>query len=343
MISWPKVIVGVLLVVLIVFFIVYQAEINNANDNVFGEKQFEITKGQGVSGIVDNLVTGGFLTKPFWFKTYVFLHGYRSQFVDGKFAVRTDLNIKNLVKTLLSKDNNKEVEIKILEGWNVGEIDKYLSGKGLVKSGELVDYSNSFNNGSALAQIIKNRWDFLKDRPINASLEGYFYPDTYRVYSETMVEEIAAKMLNNFNRKLTPELTNEIKKQGKDLNQIIILASIVEKEMFGYENRQKVADIFWKRLAAGMALQSDATVNYVTKKGVASPSADDIRVDSRYNTYKYPGLPPGPICNPSIEAIKAVIHPEKTPYWYFLTTPEGQMIFSKTHDEHVTNKQKYLN
>lgn len=343
MISWPKVMVGILLVLTIAFFIIYQIEISSVNDNVFGEKQFEIAKGQGVGDIAENLVTQGFLTKPFWFKVYVFLHGYRSQFVDGKFEVRTDLNIKELIARLLIQDESKEVEIKILEGWNNEEIDKYLTARGLITAGELVQYSEEFTGGTALAQIVKNKWNFLKGRPITASLEGYLYPDTYRVYSKTTVADITAKMLNNFNRKLTPELIDEIKKQGKDLDQIIILASIVEKEMFGYENRQKVADIFRKRLAAGMALQSDATVNYVTKKGLISPSADDIKIDSQYNTYKYPGLPPGPICNPSIEAIKAVIYFEKTPYWYFLTTREGQIIFSKTHDEHVINKQKYLN
>jgi len=112
--------------------------------------------------------------------------------------------------------------------------------------------------------------------------------------------------------------------------------------MFGYENRRVVADIFLKRLELGMALQSDATINYITKKGIAAPSLNDLEVDSLYNTYKYRGLPPGPICNPSIEAIKAVIYPADTDYLYFLNTPEGDIIFSKNHDEHVANKFKYL-
>jgi len=103
-----------------------------------------------------------------------------------------------------------------------------------------------------------------------------------------------------------------------------------------------VSDIFWKRYEIGMALQSDASVNYITGKGTTRPSLEDTQIDSLYNTYKYPGLPLGPISNPSAEAIEAAIYPTPNDYYYFLTTPEGEIIYSRDHDEHVANKQRYL-
>ena len=195
-------------------------------------------------------------------------------------------------------------------------------------------YSNNFS---------RKDWSFLIDRPKGASLEGYLYPDTYRVYKQTDLEAIVEKMLNNFDAKLTTEMRDEIKKQKKTIFEVLTLASIVEKEMYGYENRRVVAGIFYNRLKVGMPLQSDVTVNYITKKGTTRPSLDDTHIDNPYNTYVNKGLPPGPVCNPSIEAIKAVIYPADTDYMYFLTNEKEQIIFSKTYEEHLRNINKHLN
>ena len=319
---------------LLVFAIYFNAQITKQNDNQFGERLFKIEKGVGVAKIAANLDEQGFLASEFWFKVYVAASGNKANFIDGEYKLRTDLNIKDVVRQLTgARFSNKEVDVTLLEGWTVVEMDEYLVKRDLIKPGELTAYSNDF---------AQKDYFFLFDRPKSADLQGYLYPDTYRVYAQTSVAELARKMLENFDQKLTSEMRAEIKKQKKSIFDVVTLASVVEKEMFGYENRRVVADIFLKRLKAGMALQSDATVNFVTKRGIAAPSLDDLQVESLYNTYKYPGLPPGPICNPSIEAIKAVIYPAKTDYWYFLNTPQGEIIFSKTHDEHVANKFKYL-
>jgi len=243
------------------------------------------------------------------------------------------MNIKELVKALITQNGGKEVEIKFIEGWTIEEMDGYLAKNGLIETGDLVNYSKKF---------IQKNYFFLVDKPAKASLEGYLFPDTYRIYRQTTAEEIAKKALNNFDAKLTRELRQEIKKQKRTIFEVLTLASIVEKEMFGYENRQKVAGIFLKRLDAGMPLQSDATINFITKKGLTRPSLADLAVDSLYNTYKYSGLPPGPIGNPGIEAINAAIYPVETLFWYFLTTEDGQIIFSKTHEEHLANQGKYF-
>lgn len=325
---------GIAIVVFLVFTIYFNIQISKENPNEFGAKSFRVEPGQGVEEIAANLVEQGFLARPFWFKVYVAASGNKARFIDGEYDLKTNLSIKDLVLALTNqKNSNKETEITLLEGWTAGQMDEYLAGKGLIKAGEMVDYSQNFDEKSFL---------FLIDRPKQASLDGYLYPDTYRIYQAAGIGSIVKKMLDNFDQKLTPELRAEIKKQKKTIFEVVVLASIVEREMFGYENRRVVADIFQKRLAAGMALQSDATINFITKKGIAAPGLDDLRIDNAYNTYKYRGLPPGPICNPSIEAIRAVIYPANTGYWYFLNAPSGEIIFSQTHDGHVLNKQKYL-
>ena len=328
-----------IVLLLIIAIIIFQIAISKSNDNVFGLKEFTIAKGDGVTTISKNLVEGGFLSSPLTFKMYVLLSGNRSNFKEGTFSLATNLDIKELTAQLVSQNNDQsEATIKIIEGWDVMEIDAYLAQNELIKAGELIDYSDNLSNTEAIA----NGWNFLLDRPKKSSLEGYLYPDTYRVFRTATVADIAGKMLDNFKSKVTDEMLTEIKSQKKTLAEVVNLASIVEKEMYGYENRRKVADIFITRIDIGMALQSDATVNYITAKGTTRPSLDDLQIDNLYNTYKYRGLPPGPICNPSIEAIKAVIYPEKTPYLYFLTTKDDKIIFSRTYDEHLANKRKYL-
>ena len=318
----------------LIFLIYFNAQITKQNDNQFGERLFKIEKGEGVTQIAENLDQQGFLASQFWFKVYVAASGNKAKFLDGEYKLRTDLEIKELVRQLTgARNSNKEVDVTLLEGWSVAEMDEYLVKRELIKPGELLAYSDDF---------AQKDYFFLFDRPKDADLQGYLYPDTYRVYVQTSAAELTRKMLENFDQKLTPEMRAEIKKQKKSIFEVVTLASVVEKEMFGYENRRVVADIFLKRLKTGMALQSDATVNFITQKGIAAPSLEDLKVENLYNTYKYPGLPPGPICNPSIEAIKAVIYPAKTNYWYFLNTPQGEIIFSQTHDEHVDNKFKYL-
>ncbi len=314
----------------------YVKAINTDNPNSFGEKQFTIKKGQSLTEISKNLKKQGFLEKTFWFNVYAVISGNKSEFRAGIYELKTDMDIVELVDDIMEQQKvepAKEVKITLLEGWSVEQMDEYLVSRGLIKEKELIEYSEDYN---------LKKYTFLADRPRKADLEGYLYPDTYLVFEKSSVGNIADKMLANFNKKLTGEIRARIQAQEKTVFEVLTLASIVEKEMYGYENRRVVADIFLKRLKVGMPLQSDATVNYITEKGNPAPSLKDTQIDDPYNTYKYRGLPPGPICNPSIEAIKAVVYPKETNYWYFLNAPSGEIIFSHNHDEHVRNKYKYL-
>lgn len=138
------------------------------------------------------------------------------------------------------------------------------------------------------------------------------------------------------------DLRKEIEKQGKTIFEIITMASLLEKEVRTMEDKKMVSAVLWKRLEASMPLQVDATIIYITGKKTTKVSISETKIDSSYNTYRYKGLPIGPICNPGLDSIKAAIYPESSEYWYYLSTPEGETVFSETFKEHNIAKAKYL-
>lgn len=178
-------------------------------------------------------------------------------------------------------------------------------------------------------------------------LEGYLFPDTYQVFDGALASIIIAKMLSNFDRKLTFDLRLEIKKQGKTIYQIVTMASILEREVRSQKDMKIAADIFWRRLADGMPLQADSTLNYFGQNNLgwqAKPGLtyEQLQIDSSYNTYKYKGLPPTPISNPGWQAIEAAIYPAPNKYWYFLSKPSGETVFAYTLAEQEKNKRLFL-
>ncbi|MFA5109059.1 MAG: endolytic transglycosylase MltG [Patescibacteria group bacterium] len=248
-----------------------------------------------------------------------------------------------------------EDTIQILEGWTDNDIEQYFVRQNRWPNEEFfrvvgqpqVDYR--YDKNKDWPPDFSARFSFLVDKPKYYGLEGYLFPDTYRIYADSTAEEVVEKMLDNFDKKLTPAMRADIKKQGKTIYQIITMASIIEKEApIDYQktdNRDAriISGIFWNRLKIGQALQSDATLSYILNDNQPQHSGKDLVIDSPYNTYKYRGLPPGPICNPGILAIKAAIYPLATDYYYFLT-PKGkdEVIYAHTNEEHNKNKNQYL-
>lgn len=324
-----------IVIAVIAGFIFYNYQITAPMSRSSEIINFEIKNGEGASQISLNLYQRGLIRNQFYFEAYVWLHGLERNFIAGLHEVSAQLNIGEIVRKLTSPGDS-EISITILEGWNNREIAGYLAENNLINEEEFLNLI-----GKNLGQFV-GEYDFLTDKPTSVDLEGYLFPDTYRVFKNATADEIVKKMLDNFDRKLDQEQRAEIKGQGKSIFEIITLASIIEKEVRAGEEMKMVADIFNKRLKQGIALQSDATVNYVTGKGLVQPTSEDIAIDNPYNTYKYRGLPPGPIANPGLTAIKAAIYPTPNQYYYFLTTPDGQVIYSKTYDEHLMNKAKYL-
>lgn len=311
------------------------------------EKIFVIKKGEGVHEISQHLKEQNVVRNKLIFETYVWLKHIQGKFQAGEHNLRQNMTIWEIVPVLTSVGDLNERDIKILEGWNNTEIANYLEQEGVVSK-------DMFMGAAANYDLVNYGYEFLADRPMGATFEGYLFPDTYRIYKELPAEllggededaatarHIIKKMLSNFDQKLSADLRAEIARQKKTIFEIITMASVVEKEARG-DDMAMVADIFWRRIEEGIALQSDATVNYATGKYETQPSYDDLKIDSGYNTYKYRGLPEGPIGNPSVEAIRAAIYPKTNNFWYFLTTGDGRMIYSRNFDEHKANKLKYL-
>jgi len=248
-----------------------------------------------------------------------------------------------------------EETIRILEGWTSRDIGQYFERQGKWPNEEFfavvgwpqLDYRR--NKEKPALPDWSDEFSFLADKPKYYGLEGYLFPDTYRIYASSTITDVVEKMLENFDKKLTAEMRADIKKQGQSIYDIITMASIIEKEApLDYQtgdNRDAriISGIFWNRLKIGQGLQSDATLTYIFGDNNPQHSGKDLEVDSLYNTYKYRGLPPGPICNPGILAIEAAIYPLATDYYYFLTPlGKNEVIYAHTNEEHNRNKAQYL-
>ncbi len=261
----------------------------------------------------------------------------------------------NQPKKEIKIEARPEKNIQILEAWTNKDIAEYLSGLGVLSKNKFfavvgrpqIDHIHHEDYSPAEDWSIK--FSFLQDKPKDQSLEGYLFPDTYRIYATSSAKEIVRKMLNNFDKKLSPTMRSDIKKQHKTIYEVITMASIIEKEApLNYQKNDNkdariISGIFWHRLKIGQALQSDATLSYILDDKQPSHTAEDLDIDSPYNTYKYRGLPPGPIDNPGLLAIKAAIYPIDSDYNYFLTPKnENTVIYAKTYAQHLRNKYKYL-
>ncbi|MFH1292410.1 MAG: endolytic transglycosylase MltG [bacterium] len=248
----------------------------------------------------------------------------------------------------------EEIDITIIPGWDLRQIAGDWKTKGLIKNEqELYEIVGKPAYNYAIfkekAPILnftdnlgKDLFPLLSTRPNYVSYEGYFFPDTYRIYKDSELHEVLEKVFSNLENKITQEMRVEINKQGRNLFQVLNMSALVEREAQSAEDMAMVADIFWRRLKQNWALQSCASVNYVTGKKTPGISAEDQQLDTPYNTYLYPGLPLGPVGNPGITAIKATIYPEKNNYWYFMTGNDGQMRYAITLDQHNTNVYNYL-
>jgi len=347
-----KKILGILLILLIIGAVIFgwlfkMVFISQNGDSEL--KTFVIEQGQGVNQISINLKEQDLIDNNFVFETYVWLRKSEEKIIAGEHKLSGHMSVHQLLNNLMSGNTiTNERNITIIEGWNLRDIGFYLENQGIAQAEELWELVGfpavNYNLQTDLTkpQDFSAEFILLKNKPDNISYEGYLFPDTYRVFQDASVEEIVLKMFANFENKITQDMLNEINQQGKTLFDVITLASIVEKEGDTFENKKKVAGVYYNRLEIGMALQADPTVNYVTGKSTDRPSLNDIETDNFYNTYQYPGLPPGPICNPGLDSIKAVIYPDVHDHFFFINTPDGEMIFANTFEQHIQNRQRYL-
>lgn len=312
----------------------YQYFIENPVDASDSAKiTFIIKKGESLSQVAQNLEDKDLILNADALKSYAKQTQTDRNIIAGRFAIQRSMTIPQIVETITNAQNSETV-ITILEGHTVADIDSILVNADLIAPGEFSAAVSNFDDW--------DKYPFLdKDAQANLihPLEGYLFPDTYFIdplnyHNENLIQ----LMLNNFQNRLANEIDKD---HGKSLREIIIMASILEKEVRTDKDIPIVAGILWKRLDAGWLIGADATLLYL--KDDRTIDYNDLQEDTPYNTRKNPGLPPGPICNPGMKSIMGALYPEDSPYWYYLTTLDtGEVIYARTNDEHNANKNKYL-
>lgn len=327
--------VTALAVVAALVIIAHRAVYLPVDKNNFDTVEFIVEKGQGVKEIGERLEQAGLISGARWFELYIWHKKQGGKLQAGKYALARNLNIPIVIEIITGgKIVVNEERITFPEGFALAQIAARFAERGLAPAGAALA-------GEKIGDY-QVQYKFLSDAPAGAGLEGFLFPDTYIFGRDDDAIAVVKKFLDNFDKKLTPDWRAEISRQGRKIYEVVILASIIQQEAVDEKDMPLVAGVFANRLRIGMALESDATVNYVTGKKMRQPLYDDLKVKSPYNTYLYRGLPPTPIANPGAAAIVAAINPAVTDYLYFLHPLSGETVFSRTFDEHNRNKAKWL-
>lgn len=322
------------------------SEIYAAEAQQSQEITFRIERGESVAELSDRLEQTGVIRNATLFQKYLVLKGLDTQIREGTFVVEAPITLARVVDAL-DRPSYDETTITILPGWSLLEIAVYFEEQGIATKDELYAVTGrpAYNYKTQKGRPPRFESDarILQDRSAHVSLEGYLSPNTFRIFKDASVEDIVHKLVNHMDSQMTEQMYVDIKKQGRSFFEVLTLASIVEREVQSEKDKALVADIFWRRYDANWALQADSTVHYaVGKRGDVFTTKEDRDSTSAYNTYKYPGLPLGPIASPSIESIRAAIYPESNDNWYFITTLEGEVKYASSLEEHNINVHRYL-
>jgi UPF0755 protein len=301
-----------ILLIIIVFTACFWLAFLPVSEGNAEQVQFSVQKGDGSKDIALNLEKENLIKWAPIFRIYILTKGITGQLKAGEYLLSPSMTVPEIADKLVRGDVIK-ISVTIPEGFTVRQIE------------ERVGFELPGDN-----------------------LEGFLFPDTYQFSFGFSGEELVEAMKDNFDKKLSKDLREEIAEQGKTVFETVTMASLIEKEVVSLEDKKLVSGILWKRLETNMLLQVDATLAYLS--GQEGWTFDEMRrdlaslkeVDSAYNTYKYLGLPPGPICNPGLDSIIAAVYPVESDYWYYLSTPQGETVFSKTLQEHNLARVEYF-
>lgn len=310
-----KVVALVLFILVIVFcFFWWNRGISAVNSKDTSEKVFVVEKGAGVRAIANKLKEQGLINDPIVFFLYIKKNGADKDIQAGSFKLSPSMNLEKVLSVL--SHGTLDIWVTVPEGMRAEEIADILQK-------EIPSYDESWRE-----QLVVQ--------------EGYLFPDTYLISREADVETVLSTFRNNFDKKVADVGISD----QQSLKKLVIIASMIEREAITDEEKPMIASVIANRLTRGMALDIDATLQYakgkVGSKWWTVPTGADRQIDSLYNTYEYPGLPPGPISNPGIEAIKAAATPATSTYYFYIHDNDGKVHFSKTIEEHQKNINKYL-
>lgn len=306
-----------------------QAWLNTPSDSKNQEESlFTIAPGTSGKTIAKNLEAEGFIDSAFKLYWQMRRESLGNKIKSGSFYISPSMTPQEILEEIVR--GSTQALFTIPEGWTIEAIDARLVEWELIQPGEFEQCAKKCDFSG---------YAFLADAP---SLEGYLFPDSFFIDSASFnVEEFIGELLDNFEEKvMTNETEALLEKNGRSLKDVIIMASIVEREALLDEDRPIIAGILWKRNENGWALEADATLLYITDDNIITK--DDLELESPYNTRKYRGLPPTAISNPGLASIQAALEPVETDYWFYLHDSTGKAHYGKTLDEHNENKTEWL-
>ncbi len=278
----------------------------------------------------------GLIRFPLAYRLYASMRSWKDEYLSGEFVLSDAMSYDELRYALCPRRGvRSQIKVTIPEGYTTDEIISLFVSLGI---GTPEGFADAINNGGSFG------YDFVSEIPEETGrryrLDGYLFPDTYFVYADSTETEIITKLLVNFNSKFGEGMRAIAEKSGYTMDEIVRLASIVEKEAYYASDMAGIASVFRNRMEnpSYPYLESDATVKYAKELSGNEEmlTADDIRsLDSPYNTYLYRGLPPGAICSPGLAALQAAADPPDTGYYYFVSAKDKTTIFSRTYEEHL--------
>jgi UPF0755 protein len=296
------------------------------------QQEITISKGSSVKAISTQLEKQGIIKDANVFAIYCKLNNKANKIKAGKYILSSTMTVNEIVDKLAAGNTEiNSVRFTIPEGFELRQIADRLEAQGLI------------NKDKFYAAIDKSafNYSFITDIPNReGKLEGYLFPDTYDVFKNATEEEIINKMLGRFDKVFTDAYRQRAKELNMTFDEVITLASIIEREAKVDKDRKIISAVFHNRLKKKMKLESCATVQYLLKEQKPVLTYKDLEVDSPYNTYMYVGLPKGPIASPGAESIEAALYPDNVDFLFFFATADGSHIFSKTYQEHLNAQNK---
>lgn len=289
----------------------------------------EIPEGSATDSIGTVLCENGVVKSELGFKLQVNKEDVAGALKAGKYHFAAgEYTLSDVVALLVQGPSAGDVKVTIPEGYNQAQIIAVLEEADLVTEEEFLEAAANGDYG----------YDYLPPAGDSLRLQGFLYPETYLFVEGESAEKIIGTMLAQFDKIYTEEWRSRVQERGITVSEWVTMASIVEKEAVVSEDRPIIAGVFYNRLADGMNLQSCATVQYALGEVKPVLSNEDTQIDSPYNTYLNPGLPPGPIASPGYESLYAALYPTDTNYLFFVAKPNGAHIFTETYEEHLNAK-----
>jgi len=311
-----------------------KGSLTKGRDAQAAPRVFRIELGESTSSIGNRLQSEGFISNASAFRNFLLYRGLDTSIQSGEFMVSAAQSPIEIAQALQDATPT-EVPFGVLAGWRMEEIAAALPTSGLTITPQ--DFL-------AAARSRPRGYIFSTDMPDSGTFEGFMCPGIYDLSRDLTADRLVAALADGFEAQMTEDLRKGFASQGLDIFQAVVLASIIEREAIHEEEMPTIASVFFNRLASGMKLDSDPTVQYALGYNNSQNTwwtnpVVDTKIESPYNTYLYAGLPPGPISNPGLPALRAVAYPVQTGYFYFRAACDhsGRHVFAVTYEEHIDN------